>query len=72
MDMSKEWAGQVPIWSWFDVYWQSYDPLTMNKGIFSFRSLSFQQLYIFNSNLTYGYFIRITGKVQIWLWFDDS
>jgi hypothetical protein len=33
------------------------------KKIFSFRSLSFHQLYIFNSNLPYGYVIRIHWSV---------
>jgi hypothetical protein len=26
VDTSKEWAGQVRIWPWFNVFWQSYAP----------------------------------------------
>jgi hypothetical protein len=60
MATSIEWAGQVRIKSWSDEFWQSYGPLTLKKreGIFSFRLLSPQQLYIFNSNLRYGYVIH--------------
>jgi hypothetical protein len=44
--------------------------LLWKKEIFSFCSLSPQQLYIFNSNLTYGYVIRInwpsSNLVMVW------
>jgi hypothetical protein len=49
-------------------------PLTLKKKeeIFSFCSLFPQQLYIFNSNLTYGYVIRMRWStlnlVMVW-WF---
>jgi hypothetical protein len=51
MDMSWENTGHVRIWSWFDVFGQSYAPFTLKIiWIFSSRSLSPQELYIFNSN----------------------
>jgi hypothetical protein len=41
MDMLKEYAGQIQIWSWFHDFWQSYAAFTLKKKeIFSFRSLS--------------------------------
>jgi hypothetical protein len=29
MDMSKEFAGIVCIWSWFNDFWQSYAPFSL-------------------------------------------
>jgi hypothetical protein len=57
LDTSKECAGQVRIWSWFDDFWQSYAPFTL-KIIWKF-SVSVHYLpkryNTFNSNLTYWY-----------------
>jgi hypothetical protein len=51
------------------IFWQSYAPFTLKKKseILSFRSLSPKQLYIFNSNLTYGYVIRIYWSSLNWV-----
>jgi hypothetical protein len=35
MDASKECAGQVRIWSWFNNFWHSYAPFTLKKRKFS-------------------------------------
>jgi hypothetical protein len=58
MDMFLECPGQVRIWSWFNDFWQSKSPFTLKiiwNLQFPINTLSTQQYYIFNSNLTYGY-----------------
>jgi hypothetical protein len=47
-------------------------PLELRKKceIFSFRSLSLQQLHTFNLNLIYGYII-VLCQVRIWSWSND-
>jgi hypothetical protein len=73
MDTSKECADQVRIWLWFDDSWQLSLLNYEKKEIFSFRSLSPQWLYTFNSNMTYRYILGISSsslnlvKVQ-WFW----
>jgi hypothetical protein len=60
MNASYDYAGKARIWSWSEVF-DRVIPLELSKNmkIFSFHSLSLQRLHTFNSNLIYGYIIRL-------------
>jgi hypothetical protein len=56
MDMSKECAGQVGIWSWFDDFWQSYSPFTLKM------IRNFQFPFIISPTV-----VHIQLKFDIWI-----
>jgi hypothetical protein len=55
MEMSKECAGQVQIWSWFDDFWQSNALITLKKGNFQFPFIISQKV------------VHIQLKFNIWI-----
>jgi hypothetical protein len=61
MDTSKEWAGQVLIWSWFDDFWQRNASLTLKKrGKFYFP-------FIISPT-----FVHIQLKFKIWIFYKKT